>query len=91
MDCKALIFNSERQEVITPIYLNQLIRWSLSSTPTVIDKIELPYVFKIIPDIVLLLDNRFIVGPTEMMLTPRLYLREWTDLEKSIENRHEHC
>ncbi len=81
MDCKALIYNSQRQEAITPIYPNQLVKWDVSQQPRVIKQLELPYQFLPIPSIALLPgEERFTVTPFDVSREHRTEIRRWDDL-----------
>lgn len=80
MDCKALIYNSQRQEAITPIYPNQLVKWDVSQQPRVIQQLELPYQFLPIPSIALLPGgDRFAVTPFDVSKEHRTEIRRWDD------------
>ena len=50
MDCKALIYSATRQEVITPIYPNRLVKWSVSSLPQAIDEMTFSNTLSPVPN-----------------------------------------
>ncbi|AKG24328.1 hypothetical protein [Calothrix sp. 336/3] len=81
MDCKALIYQIGKQQVIAPIYPNYLVKWDISQEPRIIQQIELPYKFEPVPSIVLLPDGeRFAVTPSEVTPEFGIEIRHWDDL-----------
>lgn len=49
LDCKRLLYHPSRQEVITPVRPNRLLRWDVAGEPQLVDELQLGFSWREVP------------------------------------------
>lgn len=75
LDCKSMVYHPERQEVITPVHPNRLLRWDVSGSPQMIEEQTVPFHWQRIPQICRVGDRVAVVHPGRERSA--IALRDW--------------